>query len=709
MKVYDTQHIRNIALFGHAGSGKTTLTETLSLLTGAITRKGAVEEQNTISDYSDIEHERGGSLFLTPLYIEYNNFKINILDTPGFNDYIGEVIAAAKAADTGFILINAQNGMEVGAENGWHYCEVNSNPVVFCINKLDIDQANYDNSVEHIQALAGKSATPVQYPVKTGAGFSQIVDILKMKLLSFDDKGAMTVGDIPDSETERAEKMRGELIESIAETDEDLMNKYFEEGTLSHDEICAGFKKAFAARQIFPIFCLSGKNNSGAARILDFITDVCPSPLDLPPVITEEGKELTYDHMGRTVLFIYKLLSEAQTGEILYFKVMSGSLRPGTDLVNEQKSATERFNQIFIAGGKKRTEVDALVAGDIGATVKLKNTLINHTLHEKNFDVTIPPMTYPNPIVRTAVAPRTKGEEEKIGMGLNNIEHEDPSIHVEHSQELRQLILHAQGELQLGIVKWKLENKYKVATEFIEPRVPYRETIQKQVKGSYRHKKQSGGAGQFAEVHMMVEPWYEGMPDPAGLSVRGRDMYKLDWGGNLEFLNCIVGGVIDQRFLPAILKGVMDKMTFGPLTGSYVRDIRVTVFDGKMHPVDSNEAAFKTAGMMVFKANFIEAAPKILEPIYEVQIKVPEEYVGDVMSDLPTRRGMILGIDSVGRYQVIKARMPLAELDKYSTGLRSMTAGRATYTQKYVEYQSVPANVQQELIDAHKKHQTEDE
>jgi elongation factor G len=519
----------------------------------------------------------------------------------------------------------------------------------------------------------------------------------------------MTIADIPASEIDEVEKMRSELIESVAETDEDLMNKYFEAGTLTEEEINAGLKKAMIARQIFPIFCISGKNDVGSARLLEFITNVCPSPMELPPIKTLEDKELTYDSLGRTVLFVYKLLSEAQTGEILYFKVMSGSLRPGTDLINEQKSATERFNQIFIAGGKKRTEVDALVAGDIGATVKLKNTLINHTLHDKNFDVTIPPMTYPNPIVRTAVAPKTKGEEEKIGMGLHNIEHEDPSILVEHSQELRQLILHAQGELHLGIVKWKLENKYKVATEFVEPRVPYRETIQKQVKGNYRHKKQTGGAGQFAEVHMMVEPWFEGIPDPAGLSVRGRDMYKLDWGGNLEFLNCIVGGVIDQRFLPAILKGVMDKMTFGPLTGSYVRDIRVTVFDGKMHPVDSNEAAFKTAGMMVFKANFIEAAPKILEPIYEVQIKVPEDHVGDVMSDLPTRRGMILGIDSIGRYQVINARMPLAELDKYSTALRSMTAGRATYTQKYVEYQSVPLNVQQELIEAHKKHQTDDE
>ncbi len=709
MKVYDTQHIRNIGLFGHAGSGKTTLTESFLFESGATTRKGTVEENSTVSDFNDIEHERGASIFATPMYIEYNNFKINIIDTPGLNDYIGEVIAAAKAADTGLILVNAQNGLEVGAENGWQYCSVNENPVMFCVSKLDVDQANFDKAVEDIQALCGKSATVVQYPLKTGAGFKQVVDILKMKLISFDDKGKMTVADIPASEQANVEKYHGELVESIAETDEDLMNKYFDEGTLSAEEVANGLKKAFVNRQIFPIFCASGKNDVGPSRLLEFITDVCPSPLELPAVKTVEDKELKYDSLGKTVLYVFKLQAEAQTGEVLYFKVMSGTLRPGADLINEQRSSSERFNQIFTANGKKRTEIESLVAGDIGCTVKLKNTLINHTLHEKNHDVTIPPMAYPNPIVRTSVVPKTKGEEEKVGMGLHNIEHEDPSIIVEHSQELRQLILHAQGELHLGIIKWKLENKYKVQCEFVEPRVPYRETIQKQVKGSYRHKKQTGGAGQFAEVHMMVEPWYEGMPDPAGLSVRGRDTYNLDWGGRLEYLNCIVGGVIDQRFLPAILKGVMEKMTFGPLTGSYVRDIRVTIFDGKMHPVDSNEAAFKTAGMMVFKTNFVEAAPKILEPIYEVQIKVPEDYVGDVMSDLPTRRGMILGIDSAGRYQLINARMPLAELDKYSTSLRTITAGRATYTQKFLEYQSVPANVQQELIDAYKKQQTDEE
>ena len=401
-------------------------------------------------------------------------------------------------------------------------------------------------------------------------------------------------------------------------------------------------------------------------------------------------------------------MSEAHLGDMIFFRVNSGKVTSGLDLINEQRSSSERLNQLFVVCGKKRAEIPQLNAGDIGATVKLKNTGISDTLHEKGFDVLRPRLSYPEPIVRIAVVPKTKGEEEKVGMSLHSLEFEDPSYKVEHSQELRQIILHSQGELHQSAAKWRLEHRYKVETEFIEPRVPYRETIQKQVKGSYRHKKQSGGAGQFAEVHMMIDPWFENMPNPEGLSVRGKDLIDLEWGGKLEYVNSIVGGVIDQRFLPAILKGVMDKMTFGPLTGCYVRDIRVTIYDGKMHPVDSNEAAFKTAGMMVFKENFVKADPKILEPIYNIEIRVPEEFVGDVMSDLPTRRGLILGIESEGRYQIIKARMPLAELDKYSTALRSMTQAKATYKQEFAEYQTVPPNVQIKLIEDYKKKQVEE-
>lgn len=708
MKVYEAQNIRNLALLGHAGTGKTTFAESFLFDTGAINRRGFVEEKNTASDHNEIEQERTSSLFATPLFSEWNDIKFNLIDTPGYNDFIGEVIAACAVCDSGIIFVNAQNGIEVGTENAWATAEKASMPVMFVINKEDMEQANFDEVAADLAHRFGHSATVVQYPTHNGSGFNLIIDVLNQVAYQYaPDGGKGEKKDLPASEKEKVEKLRTQIIEAIAESDEDLMNKYFENGTLEENEIIQGFRKAIVARQLYPVFCASGKNNIGIDRIVDFAAKTLPSPKDMPLRKSLDDHEIALE--GQTSLFIYKMMSEAHLGDMTYFRVMSGTLNAGADVVNESRNATERLNQIFIMNGKKRVEVTSLSPGDLGATVKLKSTNISDTLHEKGFDIEYPHLKYPNPILRFAVVPKTKGEEEKIGMGLQAIKAEDPSLQVEHSQELRQIILHGQGELHLSAAKWRLEKRYKVESEFIEPRVPYRETIQKQVKGSYRHKKQTGGAGQFAEVHMMVEPWYEGLPDPEALSVRGRDLIELEWGGKLEYLNCIVGGVIDQRFLPAILKGVMDKMTIGPLTGCYVRDIRVTVYDGKMHPVDSNEAAFKTAGLMVFKDNFVKADPKILEPIYEVEIKVPEDNVGDVMSDLPTRRGVILGIESEGRYQVIKARMPLAELDKYSTALRSMTGGKATYTQQYAEYQVVPPTVQIKLIEEYKKKQTDDE
>ena len=709
MKIYEPQNIRNIALIGHAGTGKTTIAESILFETGSINRRGVVEEHNTVSDYNEIEHERLCSLYNTPMYTEFNNLKFNILDTPGYDDYIGEMTSAIRVVDTGIIVINSQNGLEVGTENAWEYTEKYKTPVVFVINKPDVEQARFDEVAQELKERFGHSASLVQYPLKTGLGFNSIIDLISMKLYEYPTTGGKpAIKDIPDSEKSKADELRNNFIESIAETDEDLMNKYFDAGDLSPEELKDGLKKAIVKRQIFPIFCMSGKNNIGTSRLIEIISEIFPSPLDMPAPKTVSGDDIICDVNSSTSMFVFKMFSEAHSGDMTFFRVYSGKLQPGTDLINEQRSSAERFNQIYLVNGKKRVEVDLIAAGDIGATVKLKNTGVNDTLHEKGKDIEFPKIIYPNPKVRIAVVPKTKGEEEKVGMGLHNLHQEDPTYIVEHSQELRQIILYSQGELHMSAAKWRLERRYKVEAEFIDPKVPYRETIQKQVKGSYRHKKQSGGAGQFAEVHMMIEPWVENMPNPEGLSVRGKDIYDLEWGGKLEYVNCIVGGVIDQRFMPAILKGVMDKMQNGPLTGCFVRDIRVTIFDGKMHPVDSNEAAFKTAGLMVFKDNFIQASPKILEPIYNVEIKVPEDFVGDVMSDLPSRRGVILGIDSEGRYQKIKARMPLAELDKYSTALRSMTQARATYNSEFAEYQAVPPNVQQQLIETYKKQQTEE-
>lgn len=703
MKVYEPSNIRNIAATGHAGSGKTLLVEAMLYKSGAITRKGTIEDKNTTSDFNEIEQTRHSSVFSTPIFTEWNDKKINIIDTPGYDDYIGEMLAPLHVCDTGMIVINAQNGVEVGSELAWSYSAKFNKPNFFVINKFDTEQSDFDKVVDDIKKCLSNNVKAIQFPVKTGASFNAIIDILKMKKIEFDADGKATESDIPADLVKKAEDLRNELVESIAETDENLMNKYFEEGELSGEEIFNGFKLGIKNRTIFPILSASGKNNVGITTLLDFVNEYIPSPDALPLLVTEDTNVSKLNINAPTSLFVYKLFSDSKLGDMTYFRVNTGKLEQGADMVVESSGQPERIGQVFCMKGKNRIDVPQICAGDIGATVKLKNTKINNTLHDKNFSINYANIIYPNPKIRVAVVPKVKGEEEKVGLGLHALHNEDPTVKVEHSQELRQTIVYCQGELHAAIIKYRLLNRYKVEAEYIEPRVPYRETIQKAANSMYRHKKQSGGAGQFAEVHMRIEPWAENIPNPAGLTVRGKELIDLEWGGKLEYVNCIVGGVIDARFMPAILKGVMEKMQIGPLTGSYVRDVRVSVYDGKMHPVDSNEAAFKMAGMMAFKDGFTQAAPKILEPIYSVEIRVPATFVGDIMSDLPSRRGMILGSDSEGSYQKIKARMPLAELDKYSTALRSMTQAKATYYSEFLEYAPVPPNVQAELIEAYKK------
>lgn len=708
MKVYAPQHIRNIALLGHAGSGKTTIAEAMLFNMGVLTRRGTVEERNTTSDFNEIEHERGGSIYMTPLFGEINDTKINILDTPGYDDYIGEIMAALRVVDLGIFALNAQSGVEVTTEIVAQHTEKLKVPSMFLVNKLELEQANFDKTLEQVKDSFGLSAVAFQYPLNQGPNFNTIVDVFQMKAYQYGPNGGKAEEmEIPADEMSKAETYRSALIEAIAEVDEDMLNKYFEAGELTQDEIRTVLPAALRNRAIMPVFCSSSKNNMGIDILLDFIATVAPSPVDMPATILMNGNELPIDPKGSVAALAYKNVSEPNVGELMFFKVFSGTLTSGLDLYNSRANAAERIGQLFYVCGKKRVEATSVVAGDLCATVKLKSTHINDTLKEKSKDIEISPIPYPRPKVRISIEPKIKGEEEKLGIGLNSLHLEDPTFIVEHSQELHQMILYAQGELHLGIAKYRLEKRYKVDIEYHEPKVPYRETIQRVANGMYRHKKQSGGAGQFAEVHMRIEPYYEGMPNPDALTVRGTDVYDLAWGGKLVFLNCIVGGVIEARFLPAILKGVNERMTEGPLTGSYVRDIRVSIFDGKMHPVDSNEAAFKTAGKHAFKECFTQADPKILEPIYEVDIVVPNDFMGEVMSDLPTRRGIIMGMDAEGRYQKIKARMPLAEVDKYSSGLRAMTQGRAFYTAEFAEYQLVPAGVQQKLMAEYqaKKHE----
>lgn len=704
MKVYEAKDIRNIALAGHAGSGKTTLTEAVLFNRGVINRRGAVEDKNTVSDNHELEKERGNSIFSSLMSVETEGIKINLIDTPGFDDFIGAMIAPMRVCETAVICINAANPIEVGTENAMKYAKLFKKSAMFFVNKLDMENLEYDQILDDMKSTFGNGVTAFELPASTGPQFDTVIDILGGKAYKYTDGKSEEV-DIPGDMAEKVEGMREELIESIAESDDDLMNAYFEEGSLTDEQINEGLKKALISGSIYPVFCGSGKKNVGTAKLINFINEVTPAPNEVP--LMEGDPEV--DASAQTAAFCFKMFSDAKLGTLNYFKIKSGTFKASADMINETSKQAERVGQLFAIAGKARTEVPELKAGDLGASVKLKNTRINDTLHDKGYDINIKAIDYPNYKMRVAVEPKTKGEEEKVGVALHALHHQDPTYVVEHSKELRQTILYAQGELHLAVAKWRMENRYKVQAEFARAGVPYRETITSSVKSSYRHKKQSGGAGQFAEVHMMLDPYHEDMPDPADYQVRGKDIYELDWGGKLCFLNCIVGGVIDQRFLPAILKGVMEKMEFGPLTGCYARDIRVAVYDGKMHPVDSNEAAFKMAGSQAFKDCFQKANPQILEPIYDVTVTVPEEFVGDIMSDLPSRRGMILGIDAEGKTQKVKAKMPLAELDKYATALRSMTQARASFDAEFDQYEAVPMNVQQELIDNYKKQQEEED
>jgi elongation factor G len=698
MKVYDEKHIKNVVLLGAPKAGKTLLAEDMIFEAGIIHRRGTPEARNTVSDYHEIEHERGNSVFATALHTEWQDFKINIIDTPGFDDFIGEIISSVRVADTCVMVINAQHGVEVGTELIWNYIDRFNKPTIFAINQIDHPKSNFESALQGIRERFGRAVTQMQYPLNNGEGFNAIVDLLKMVMYKFPPQGGKPEKlPIPDSEKEKADRLHNELVEKAAENDEKLMEKYFEKGTLDEDEMREGLKAGMIHHDVFPVFCMSAKKNMGSGRMMGFIDNVAPTPLEAKPEKTIDGQPIQADRTKPPVLFVFKTHLEPNLGKLSFFKVISGEVSVGSELVNSQTGATEKIHQLFIMDGKTRNNVDKLVTGDIGATLKLKDTFTNQTLHAKGYDITVEPIEFPEPRIRTAIIAQSKNDDEKIGEVLSKIHQEDPTIEVQYSRELRQLIISGQGESHLAVCRWFLENAYKLRIDFQTPRISYRETIRKPAVATHRHKKQSGGAGQFGEVHLKVEPYYEGMPEPTEYTVRGKEVIDLPWGGKLVFYNCIVGGVIDTRFIPSILKGVMEKMEEGPISGSYVRDVRVCVFDGKMHPVDSNDISFKIAGMLAFKEAFMKAEPQLLEPIYDLEILLPEEVMGEVMGDLQTRRSLIMGIDSRGSHQVIKARTPLAALDRYSTSLRSLTQGRASFTQKFAEFVPVPQDVQHKI------------
>ncbi len=699
MKVYDSPNIRNIALLGHAGSGKTTLAECMLFEGGLITRRGSVDDNNTISDYHELEHERRNTIFSSLMHVPWKDSKINILDTPGFDDFVGEVIGALSVTDTGVMVLNAQHGVQVGTELIWEYTEQFQTPMIFAVNQVDSEKSDYENTVSMAKQRFGNKVTVVQYPYNQGIGFDSIIDVLKMLMYKFhDDGGKPEKLPIPEEEMEKAKRLHNELVEAIAENDEGLMELFFEKGTLTEEEMTKGMKLSMINHDIFPLFCCSSQRNMGSGRIMGFLNDVAPSAVDMPPAERVSGKTLSCDPDGPTALFVFKTISEPHLGDMSFFKVYSGTVNSGDDLQNAVTAASERMTQLYLINGKKREAVDCLKAGDIGATVKLKKTHTNNTLHQKGQPYNIAPIEFPAPRLSMAVKTASKGDMEKLSMGLHQLQEEDPSLIAEHSAELKQLILHGQGEMHLAVAKWKLDHSSKLSIEFEAPKIPYRETITKTVKANYRHKKQSGGSGQFGEVYLLVEPYYEGMPDPKDIPIRKTEIVDLPWGGKLVFNNSIVGGAIDTKFLPSILKGIRQRMEDGPLTGSYCIDVRVSVYDGKMHAVDSNDMAFQIAGATAFKQAFLDASPQLMEPIYDVEVLVPDDIMGDIMGDLQTKRAIIMGMEASGVYQLLKARVPLSELYKYASTLRSLSQGRAKHTQSFAEFAKVPHEIQAEVI-----------
>ena len=708
MKVYQTNEIKNIALLGNDGSGKTTLTEALLYESGIIKRRGRITAKNTVSDYFPVEQEYGYSVFSTVYHVEWNGKKLNIIDCPGSDDFVGAAITALNVTDTAILLLNGQYGPEVGTQNHFRYTEKLGKPVIFLVNQLDSEKCDFDHVLEQLKENYGSKVVPVQYPLATGPDFNSLIDVLLMKKYSWGpDGGAPTIEEIPAEEMEKAQAWHKTLVEAAAEHDEALMEKFFESESLTEDEMREGIRKGLAARGMFPVFCVCAGKDMGVRRLMEFLGNVVPFVDEMPTVHNTRGVPVAPDANGPTSLYFFKTAVEPHIGDVQYFKVMSGVVHEGDDLNNADRGSKERMAQLYVCAGANREKVDELRAGDIGCTVKLKDVKTGNTLNGKDCENRFNFIKYPNPKYTRAIKPVNEADTEKMMAVLNRMREEDPTWVVEQSKELKQILVHGQGEFHLRTLKWRLENNEKLQVQFYEPKIPYRETITKAARADYRHKKQSGGAGQFGEVHLIVEPYYEGMPAPElykfngqelKMNVKSTETIDLEWGGKLVFVNSVVGGAIDTRFMPAILKGIMSRMEQGPLTGSYARDVRVIVYDGKMHPVDSNEISFMLAGRQAFSEAFKNAGPKILEPIYDVEVFVPSDKLGDVMSDMQGRRGMIMGMSSEKGYEKLAAKVPLKEMSNYSTALSSLTGGRASFIMKFASYELVPTDVQNKLM-----------
>lgn len=719
MRVYQTNEIKNIALVGSAGSGKTTLAEAMLFGSGVIKRRGSVEAKNTVSDYFPVEQEYGYSVFPTVFHVEWNNKKLNIIDCPGADDFVNGAITALNVTDVAVILINGQYGPEVGTQNNFRYTDKLKKPVIFLVNQLDSDKCDFDNLIATMKEIYGEKCVQIQYPTQTGPGFNAIIDVLTMKKYSWNaEGGAPTIEDIPAEEMEKATALNKILVEAAAENDEGLMEKFFDSETLTEDELREGIRKGIVTRSIFPVFCVCAGKDMGVRRLMEFLGNVVPFVNEMPKLHNTRGEEVVPSSEGPASVYFFKTGLEPHIGEVSYFKVMSGCIKVGDDMTNADRGSKERIGQLYACAGANRIAVDKLNAGDIGCTVKLKDVKTGNTLNAKDCDNRFDFIKYPNSKYSRSIKAVNSQDTEKLMAALLRMRQEDPTWVVEQSKELRQTIVHGQGEFHLRTLKWRLENNEKLQVKYGDPKIPYRETITKSANADYRHKKQSGGAGQFGEVHLIIEPYAEGMPDPTTyklngqevkMNIKGKEEMPLEWGGKLVFINSVVGGAIDARFMPAILKGIMDCMEHGPLTGSYARDVRVIVYDGKMHPVDSNELSFMLAARRAFSDAFKAAGPKILEPIYDLEVYVPDDFMGDVMSDLQGRRALIMGMDSEAGYQKLMAKIPLKELSNYSISLSSITGGRASFITKFASYELVPNDIQQELIKEHEAEQAKEE
>ena len=718
MKVYKSNEIKNVSLIGGKGSGKTTLAESILFECGVVNRRGKVTDGNTVCDYFPVEKEYGYSVFSTLLYAERAGKKINFIDCPGMDDFAGNVVTALNVTDAALMLVDGQYGVEVGTQNQYRTVSGLNKPLIMAINKLEAEKSDFDNVLSQLKEAFGNKVVPIQFPVTSGTGFNSIVDLLTMKQYTYGaDGGKATVGDIDASVADKAEELKAELMEAAAGSDDALMEKFFEEMELNEEETMEGLLKGIASCSIIPVVCISGEKNMGVDRMLEVLANIVPSPCDMPGVPNTEGEEVKPDANGPVSLFFFKTTIEPHIGEVSYFKVMSGTLKVGTDLNNANRGSKERIAQINVVCGQNKQTVDEVHAGDIAATVKLKDVRRGNTLNDKGCENMFDYIEYPAPKYQRAIKPLNESEIEKLGSLLNRMHEEDPTWLIEQSKELKQTIISGQGEFHLRTLKWRLENNEKLMVEYIEPKIPYRETITKAARADYRHKKQSGGSGQFGEVHLIVEPFREGDPDPDvyrfgnqefKMNIKDKQEIPMDWGGMLVIYNCIVGGAIDARFIPAIVKGIKDRMEQGPLTGSYARDVRVCIYDGKMHPVDSNEISFVLAARHAFSEAFKAANPKVLEPVYDVEILLPSDAMGGVQSDLQGRRGIMMDMSSSNGLERIKAKIPLKEMASYSTALSSISGGRASFSMKFASYELVPADVQEKLLKAYEEANKED-